>query len=467
MAANKDLLPFSELNAAIQDYIPDPAIADTKFFNLYKVYQHALTYTLNNDERKLFRHYLNLPMWAQVSRYALKGLRRKPQKKLQPTLIFDDGRKGNSQAGASPSRFFSKTLALAEREKLSLIQKVDGDAKNFDLTLTDLGSSGNLALDQLEVEVLSEINRLAKEAAAIKLQGFQEYLNAALQLFFELFHQYYAAFKGQRIDRLFLICHYHNESLIAACKILGIEVIEYQHGLIAKNDLYYVYPESIIPHRERCLFPDKIVVFGPFWRDLLCLGNEFSPEQVIVGGNYSLAPDLKPKSARHPKEKAILIGAQKNMADTYVAYISSLQKRLAESHPEWKLLVKLHPSEPEVEKYDQFAQATNCELHGKNSVLDVLLERSLIQISIYSTTLYDAIGLDVLNLSLQNYSSSSDYAAEMVANKVAFPLQFDDDPVERYFELQPRMGELLERDDLYAPFRADVIAALINSTDPS
>ncbi|MEI2420233.1 hypothetical protein V6O07_08160, partial [Arthrospira platensis SPKY2] len=67
--------------------------------------------------------------------------------------------------------------------------------------------------------------------------------------------------------------------------------------------------------------------------------------------------------------------------------------------------------------------------------------------------MYDAIGYGVLNFALQNYSSSSDYAAEMVENQVAFPIEFSDDPIERYQHFLPQKDKLLTRERLYSPFR--------------
>lgn len=455
------LKSFTEINRLTSEYLPDPSIADTSFFNLYKVYQHALTYTVNNSTEKLFRHYLDLPFSLQVSRYALKGLKRKPRKKLKRVLIYVDPRQGKTSADETASFFFSKTLDLIPSHDRSLMQKNNQCDGQYDITVADQVQASNLALDRLEIELLKEINRLAKEADRVKLPNFSRYLKPALQLFFELFHRYYVLLNKQAVEKLVLICHYHNESLIAACKLLNIEVIEYQHGLIAQNDIYYVYPEAILPFRKRSLFPDKIVVFGDFWRELLLKGYEFGEDQIIVGGETALLPVVTPPELRQAKENAIFIGTQTWLADSFVSYLNSLQKQLQRDHPDWKLIIKLHPLEKETHKYEHFDKFENCELH-RSGHLQPLLERSRIQISIYSTTLFDSIGLNVLNFALQNYSASSDYAREMVENRVAFPINIDDDPVELYHQKLPHANELLNRDVLYKPFQRSLMQSLLN-----
>ena len=42
-----------------------------------------------------------------------------------------------------------------------------------------------------------------------------------------------------------MICHYHKEVIYAAKK-LNIKIIEYQHGLIAKSDIFYNFPNEIL-----------------------------------------------------------------------------------------------------------------------------------------------------------------------------------------------------------------------------
>ena len=63
-----------------------------------------------------------------------------------------------------------------------------------------------------------------------------------------------------------MISHYHHEGLIFAAKFLNIKIIEYQHGLISRNDIFYDFPKYIKNNYKDCLFAHQINVFGEFGR---------------------------------------------------------------------------------------------------------------------------------------------------------------------------------------------------------
>ena len=91
-----------------------------------------------------------------------------------------------------------------------------------------------------------------------------------------------------------------------------------------------------------------------------------------------------------------------------------------------------------------------------------LLAACKIQVSIYSTTLYDALGLNVINLSVQNYGRSADYAQAMVHERVAVGISTDDDPVEVAERVKD--SDLLNEAAVYAPFDSAVFNALLEET---
>ena len=122
---------------------------------------------------------------------------------------------------------------------------------------------------------------------------------------------------------------------------------------------------------------------------------------------------------------------------------------MQEDHPEWKIIIKTHPLEKEVQKYQDLKGLKGIEIHGNKADLSTLLVRSRIQISVYSTTFFDALGLDVVNMSLQGYTSFADYAAEMVKEGIAIPLRTDEDPVAL---LNSKAQMKLSRGQVYAPF---------------
>ena len=147
------------------------------------------------------------------------------------------------------------------------------------------------------------------------------------------------------------------------------------------------------------------------------------------------------------------------MSKPYVAYIKQLLAKM-ENHSDWKLTLKLHPLEKYPEHYYDIKH-DQLEIHWNDSDLLHLLSRCKIQISIYSTTLFDALGLNVQNYSLQNYTDYKDYAKEMIDIGIAHPLDFSDDPIALF--LNSDRSKELERSDVYADIDKDLLIKLLAS----
>ena len=79
---------------------------------------------------------------------------------------------------------------------------------------------------------------------------------------------------------ILMICHYHKEGLIFAAKRLNIKIIEYQHGLISKSDVFYNFPDQIKRIKKDCLFADEIMVYGYHWKKIVLEGNSYNLDQI-------------------------------------------------------------------------------------------------------------------------------------------------------------------------------------------
>ena len=101
------------------------------------------------------------------------------------------------------------------------------------------------------------------------------------------------------------------------------------------------------------------------------------------------------------------------------------------------------------------------EIRDIETPLDVLLKRCKIQISIYSTTFYDALGFDVCNYSLQHYGSMSDYAADMITEAVAHPLLASENPIAKFLSFDQTQAPVALREDVYCTFDQTVIEKAI------
>jgi hypothetical protein len=115
------------------------------------------------------------------------------------------------------------------------------------------------------------------------------------------------------------------------------------------------------------------------------------------------------------------------------------------------MVVKLHPYEPkqDVPKYMALADE-QVEIVQTGSLND-WFSKSKIQVSVYSTTFYDAIGYNIMNYALINTGVYDAYVDEMLEAQVAVGIALVEDPVERYMQ-EGIHGILLDKAPIYAPW---------------
>ena len=459
---------FSNLNAYNTGKLAaleEPAQGDP---SLLKVFQHALSYAANGFSEKLIKDRLYLPEPLLGAYYTLRkaGSRQKMLKNPKPgarILILEPGIETKGREGKTESYYFS----LLKREFptsawLSLSTR-DHCPYPVDLNISDLQAYSFIAPDSRELKLRRSIQRRLRQA---ERSGFTReemaYARSAMHIFFEEYHRWYQFLKEHRFEACFFITHYHKEGIIAALNDHGISSVEFQHGLISENDLYYVYPQALKAQIKGAFFPEYQLLFGPYWMNILSKGAEFSLSQTHVVGDYT-GHKFREEKAVGEKENFILIAAQKNMGDAYIPYAENLLGRIEKQYPDWTVGLKLHPLEKDARAYEVLKKHPHFRLYGNDSDLSELLRRAKIQISIYSTTFYDALGLGTLNLSLQEYSSSADYAASMVKDNIAWPLYVYEDPIETYGRFVEMGLTMPRRESIYAPFERSVLFKILNS----
>lgn len=444
---------FPEINAYVQRRITHPDLCRAGKHSYLKIFQHALSYALNGWTRLLLPNKWHWPYWSLLAYHIVKGLRGNKKPVIQKTiLIIDQGRVYTTAKGQKQSQYFH------------LIQQILGTDITVSLNLNpehgllcDYNKNDLLPLRGLpdinERNMLREVKEMADKVrhGTHFTTSEKDYILSALHVFFEGFLFHYRLMKNTPIKRVYFIAHYHNEGLIAACEKLNILSVEIQHGLIAENDLYYVYPKEFKEAINDAFFPSRFLLYGPYWKEVLKQGSEYNEERVAIAGNY-LAAGQSPTIRTGEKENIILIGAQKNMEGDYIPYLRHLKSTF--SHSDWRIIVKLHPLEKEITAY-QALEGGAMSIAPADVRLDDLLSRSKIQISIYSTTLYDALGYGVVNFSLQKYGYAQDYAADIVKHRVAYPILFNDDPVALYSRCSS--DGLRQRDEIYATFNPLVL----------
>jgi hypothetical protein len=458
-----ELTPFSELNRLFDEKLKRSDVYVTEGKSFIKIFQQGLSYASNKDESKLIKNYLSYPACVQVALMRLKAMLRAPmpQEPIDtPFLIIEPNRLIADPSGKFHSIYFEQIANTIGRERVTWITKKKDSRFPTAISLNQLPHN-YAAPDHAEIHVLKIILKTLKKLHADNRFTTREkdHIQSCFHIYYDDFRFYYRLFKESKVNCVLFICHYQTEGLIAALNVLGIKAVEAQHGLIAQNDLYYSYKHHFAKGLKHADFPDHILVYGTYWKELLQRGCEFEPSQIHVAGDYIWR---NPSTGAAPhKKNTVLICAQKTMHTEYVGYAQRLQPVL-KNHPDWHWIIKLHPLEKNKALYEPL-QKIGFEIVDTERTLDDLLHECRIQISIYSTTFYDALGFDVVNFSLQHYGTHSDYAADMLREKVALPLTIDEDPIERYYAEKANPSSLLSREEVYPSFNASAVKTLLES----
>lgn len=213
------------------------------------------------------------------------------------------------------------------------------------------------------------------------------------------YNYYHNYFKKKKVKKIYLICSYGKEGIIAAAKDLKIEVIELQHGIIIKQHLGYNFKEIEIPY-----FPDKLLLWGEYWKEL----NIFPKNTEIEISNFSYLNKQieKYKNINRIEEQIIFISQGPIGRKLSIKAIE-----FAKENPEKKIVYKLHPREYGIWRKEYKELFKNKDLknliivdNNKKNLYEYLYESSYL-IGVSSTVIYEAlnIGLKVGIIKLYSY----------------------------------------------------------------
>lgn len=252
-------------------------------------------------------------------------------------------------------------------------------------------------------------------------------IQISIQLFFDKYKTWKKYLSSSDFEKCFLICHYHNEALIYALKKMQVQIIEIQHGLIAKEDIFYCFPPVVSSVISKALFADQIWVFGEYWKSVLLKGVEYKLNQIKVLGDYQCYSNWITKEQEVEinlfiqNNPVILISTQTFLHKHFISYVKSLSNKLKNLESNYRVIIKIHPSE-EKELYKELNDLTNVKIFDVN--LYYLFKISSIHISGYSTTLYEALRFGLSNYSLR-IDQCFDYIEAIVNQGVSKLLLLD------------------------------------------
>jgi hypothetical protein len=447
-------IDFNIIQNEFEQRFPDGRLFEGKNFNYIKLVQHALSYAMTGADDKLLKKNPFGSWWwfklkSRIHARRNKRLNFTPQQ--SESILFLEGRrklKLPTGEEISPiTHLIRETVLSTEYSWWDTTGAFEMEADFSVKNLSNWFPPANEIQHEIYLELRGVLRKI-KESNVFSEIEFQ-YVESSFYVFFKSFRRWHTLLSIAKPKTLVGITHYHNEGCLAAARILGIKTVELQHGLISKHDLYYVYPNKYRAALSKGIFPNEIWLFGNFWKEVLQKGAESEFMKPIVIGNFTT--DVAINAGNSVKENRVLLCAQKNLSQPYIEWIRFMKTEILPLHPEWKLIVKLHPLESQIEKY--MAEANDCvEILPVSASLNDELRRAKIQVSIYSTTFFDALGMGVKNYSLCDIGFSADYSAEMIEMGIAFSLKTSEDVISKFINGLEECNDL-SRESVYASFQ--------------
>lgn len=437
-------LTFSQFNKNFYSRIPDLSVFDCEEYNLLKVVLDGLKVDYQKkgiDKQNIFkpspvsfllRLARTIKHASSVARAKKKCSKVAPQLSV-PYLLFDNGRMAQKENEGNVSYNFDRIEKYLGSENCVTIYQSKTELKKGE-------PIQNLFLATLFSNYSGEdkkmINHLKTTYFRIKNLGVfdkKELFNirVAINKFFDEYRFWRFILRESTVKYALFQGHYHQEGFILALKRKEIKAIELQHGLIAAEDIFYVFPKVVQKIASKSLFSDKIFTYGSYWSDVLQKGFEFTDQQADVLGVYQESNTYVEREQKKKIDdfvsgnKVILVTTQTFLHSYFGNYVAWLSEDLERIESQVKIIVKNHPAE-KASDYSSIANKKNVLLIAANT--EYLLSICNWHVSCYSTTLYDATKYSCSNFSLY-IEACSDYTDTFIKEGISQLIRKDQNPI--------------------------------------
>lgn len=253
------------------------------------------------------------------------------------------------------------------------------------------------------------------------------------------------------IHKVFVVNSPSFSGFICAAKDSNLEVIELQHGVI--NDCHPSY------HYERKLgkssFPDTFLFWGGYFQNRLAKSRAFSDEDCrsLVAGYYSM-DKLRRQQAKQTSERPCVLftGQEGEFEEKMLAFLHAVAKDSRRNCVDLIYLPRMYKNRVA----DSIrAIGVHCD---QNENFYSLLLKATHHISIFSTTIYESLGVGIPTACLQVGSKNTlDYFGDLVEQKEIAHI----DTVDSFFEWIEKCRSV--ESDQQNHFFADCLETIIQS----
>jgi len=192
---------------------------------------------------------------------------------------------------------------------------------------------------------------------------------------------------------LLLINAYNDHAVVAAAKELGIQVVELQHGALNRYSPGYAWSTYALPYKSHMPIPDRLFLYGDYWKQELEELGFWGDALESVGSPYM---DQFRGQHNYQVEQVTLVVTTQNVdTDQLIEFLDTFVQ-LANGTMDFRLIIKLHPQEP-----DKIPYAQRLERYKNVTILSnteppptfELLALADFHLSISSTCHYEALAL--------------------------------------------------------------------------
>jgi hypothetical protein len=365
-------------------------------------------------------------------------------------IIIDNGRIVKDVYGNHKSVYFENIKPLFSNEELLVVNEKMSPNMEASKQVHFYALSEKFQWCKLSKEENDFRKKLKTTYKKIKSIGlFNHHELANIKFAIHKFFVEYLVWKRflceyTNLDKAYFVCHYHKEGLILALKQAKIKCIELQHGLIAAQDIFYVFPNAVRSIKDKSLFADELWVYGTYWKNVVVKGSEYDQDQIKVIGYYLYEPIVPEHSMPNAHDNVLVITTQTTLHQFFIDFVIKLYENQQSKITNLTLVVKPHPAE-QSEIYCK-AFAPYSAISVVNTPINELFTKYKYNISVYSTTLFDALRFGVKNYVFM-VPQCSDYVNEILAANIATLI--DDDFSN--FRLDHNT-ECNAKDDYYAAF---------------
>ncbi|WP_337019754.1 hypothetical protein [Oceanobacillus massiliensis] len=248
----------------------------------------------------------------------------------------------------------------------------------------------SLKINNNEKIMIRKIEKKLCEYFDVNNIDFYNLIINHLEKFLYRFEYHKKIMKKREPKSIYIVVSYSNFPIIAAAKDLGIEVIEFQHGVITRYHFAYNFSD---PSKVLKYFPDKILTFGEYWGK-----TEGFPKQtkIEVCGFPYLNLQLEKFKGTHKKKNQILFISQ----GTIGKELSKRAKEVAIGMPDYHFIYKLHPGEYDRwrNEYPDLVEASNLDhfevIDHNDRNLYSLFAESDYQVGVCSTAIFEGLTLN-------------------------------------------------------------------------